>query len=354
MSVSRLLPEETIRQVAAAIDIVELIGRDVLLRKTGVTFTGLCPFHQEKTPSFVVTPARQRFKCFGCGASGDVFGYVTLTGSMSFLDGVRHLAARAGIPIMGEALDAVPLVAFKPSARLGPTPGIERVLRLPQDLRRCRRAELRAVADRRGLSLEGLELATGRGLLWNGTQRTRPDWQARPSWIVTDRERVNAQARKMDGTTWQHIGDKKAFTLPGSRAAWPIGAREAEEFPFVALVEGGPDLLAAHHFIAAEGRENDAAAVAMLGAGNDIPEDALLFLANKRVRIFPHVDVAGEAAAVRWNDQLERVGCTVDAFRFEGLRRADGGAVGDLNDLALVDADCYEAERADLEEVLPR
>ena len=354
MSVTRLLPEATIRQVADACDIAELIGQDVTLRKTGATYTGLCPFHPEKTPSFTVTPARQRFKCFGCGASGDVFGYVTLAGSMSFLDGVRHLAARAGIAILDGMRDAAPLATFKPAVRPEAAPEPERVLRLPVDLHRGSQARRRAVADRRGLSLEGLELASERGLLWFGSPRTRPDWQAWPSWIVTDGERINAQARRMDGTPWPHIGGKKAYTLPGSRAAWPIGTREADAFPFVALVEGGPDLLAAHHFIVAEGRESDVAAVAVLGATNVIPEAALLLLANKRVRIYPHMDAAGAAAAVRWTAQLERVGCDVDAFSFEGLRRADGGAVGDLNDLALVDADDFEAERAELERILPQ
>ena len=354
MNVSRLLPAETIRQVAEATDIVELIGQDVQLKKTGATYTGLCRFHSEKTPSFVVTPARQRFKCFGCGASGDVFGYVTLAGSMSFVDGVRHLAARAGIAIMDEAPKAASAITLKPRVRAAVEPEPERVLRLPRDLRQCNRSDLRIVASRRGLSLEGLELASRRGLLWSGSPRTWPDWQAWPAWIVTDSERTNAQARKMDGTTWQHIGGKKAYTLPGSRAAWPIGTREAEAFPFVALVEGGPDLLSACQFIAAEGREHDVAAVAMLGAANPIPEDALLLLANKQVRLFPHMDPAGQDAAVRWTGQLERVGCDVDAFSFEGLRRADGGPVADLNDLALLDADDFDAERGNLEGILPQ
>jgi hypothetical protein len=122
----------------------------------------------------------------------------------------------------------------------------------------------------------------------------------------------------------------------------------------VALVEGGPDLLAAHCFIVAEGREKDVAAVGMMGGANHIPEDALLFLAKKRVRIFPHIDPAGQAAAVRWTEQLERVGCEVDAFDLSGLRRADGADVKDLNDLALIDADCFEAERGDLERILPQ
>ena len=80
----------------------------------------------------------------------------------------------------------------------------------------------------------------------------------------------------------------------------------------------------------------------------------MLYLADRRVRLFPHTDPAGHDAAIRWTEQLERVNCTVDAFSFEGLRRIDGGAVTDLNDLALIAPNSFEAERAELEEVLPK
>ncbi len=350
MSDSRLLSDDTIRQVAAASDIAEIVGACVPLKKTGATFTALCPFHQEKSPSFTVTPARQSFKCFGCGAGGDVFRFVILSESIGFRDAVLVLARRAGITVDGADTSVRIHTDPRPPPKLPqrPTPEPPRVLRLPSDLRQGVPPEIRAVAKRRGLSAAGLELASKRGLLWYGSPR------GLAAWIVTDRARVNAQARRMDGGLWAHIGGKKAWTLPGARASWPIGTREADQFPFVALVEGAPDLLAAHHFIAAEDRRKDVAAVAMLGAANHIPEDALIFLAHKRVRIFPHTDAAGQAAAVRWTEQLERVGCEVDAFDLSGLRRADGEAVGDLNDLAMVDADCFETERAELSEALPR
>ncbi len=349
MSVSRLLPPEIIRQVADANLIEEVIGADLPLRKTGAVLTGLCPFHQERSPSFTVTPSRQRYKCFGCGAGGDVFAYCMARQGVGFLPAAHFLAQRGGIHL--EALDAAATrpTNLAPRAKM-PVRREEPVkaLLLPSDLRAAAGAALQAVAARRALSAAGLELASARGLFWTGTGRTRP------AWIVTAQRRAHAQARRVDGRSWEHIGGKKAWTLPGSRAAWPIGAAEADGFPCVALVEGGPDLLAAHYFIVAEDREADTAAIAMLGAANVIPEDALLLLANKRVRLFPHLDAAGREAAVRWTRQLERVGCEVDAFAFEGLRRGDGGAVEDLNDLAMIDADDFEQERAELMEVLPR
>src|SRR5436190_1180982 len=70
------IPTQTIEQIAAANDIVEVIGTYFPLKRAGSTFKALCPFHQEKTPSFTVSPSRQTFHCFGCGAGGSVFRFV--------------------------------------------------------------------------------------------------------------------------------------------------------------------------------------------------------------------------------------------------------------------------------------
>lgn len=131
--------------------------------------------------------------------------------------------------------------------------------------------------------------------------------------------------------------------LKGSQAAWPVGIGEAAEFPTVALCEGGPDLLAACHFIAIEGREADAAPVAMLGSSCGIHADALPLFAGKRVRIFRHVDESGDKAAIRWAGQLTNAGADVDALAFDGLRRVDNAPVNDLNDVARIHADELDA-----------
>ena len=70
------IPTQNIEQIAAANDIVEVIGSYFPLKRAGTTFKALCPFHQEKTPSFTVSPSRQTFHCFGCGAGGSVFRFV--------------------------------------------------------------------------------------------------------------------------------------------------------------------------------------------------------------------------------------------------------------------------------------
>src|SRR5262245_43942441 len=83
--------------VRAAVDIVELVGRFVNLRKAGQNYKGLCPFHGEKTPSFMVNPRKGIFHCFGCGVGGDAFGFLMRQDRLSFPEAVRALARAAGV-----------------------------------------------------------------------------------------------------------------------------------------------------------------------------------------------------------------------------------------------------------------
>jgi hypothetical protein len=157
----------------------------------------------------------------------------------------------------------------------------------------------------------------------------------------------------MDGRLWQHLPEPaKAYTLPGCWAAWPIGIKESQPFSMIALVEGGPDLLAVHHFIFAEGRDQDVAGVCITGATHSIHEDALPHFADKRVRLFPHLDDAGQQSAERWTTQLERMGCVVDCFALTGITKVDGHLAKDLNDLSSMNADAFVRDR-ELWSVLP-
>src|SRR5438046_8708157 len=96
------IPSETIEQIAAANDIVEVIGSYFPLKRAGANFKALCPFHQEKTASFHVSPQRQTFHCFGCGVGGSVFRFVMDYERGGFPSAVRKLAARVGIPVVEE------------------------------------------------------------------------------------------------------------------------------------------------------------------------------------------------------------------------------------------------------------
>jgi DNA primase len=96
------IPTPNIEQIAAANDIVEVIGSYFPLKRAGSSYKALCPFHQEKTPSFNVSPQRQTFHCFGCGAGGSVFRFVMDYEHLDFPSAVKKLAARVGIPVIEE------------------------------------------------------------------------------------------------------------------------------------------------------------------------------------------------------------------------------------------------------------
>ncbi|MCJ7543233.1 MAG: DNA primase [Phycisphaerae bacterium] len=96
-------PGHFINQVAAATDVVDLIGQYVALKKRGKEFVGLCPFHDDKRPSLNVSPSKQIFKCFACGAGGGVFQFLMLYEKLPFPQAVRTLAERAHIPLPPEA-----------------------------------------------------------------------------------------------------------------------------------------------------------------------------------------------------------------------------------------------------------
>ncbi|MCG8333626.1 MAG: DNA primase [Proteobacteria bacterium] len=94
---SGFISQEQKEQILKANDIVQLINDYVLLKPSGKNFLGLCPFHQEKTPSFTVSPSYQNFKCYGCGESGDSIRFVMSIENLQFVEAVRFLAKRGGI-----------------------------------------------------------------------------------------------------------------------------------------------------------------------------------------------------------------------------------------------------------------
>jgi len=96
---SGFIPEEKIEEIRIASDIYEVISGYMALNKTGKNYKGLCPFHQEKTPSFVVSTEKQMFHCFGCGLGGNVFSFLMKHENISFPESVLFLARRYGIQI---------------------------------------------------------------------------------------------------------------------------------------------------------------------------------------------------------------------------------------------------------------
>jgi len=94
-----LIPDEKKEEIREAADLVEVVGDYVKLKKAGRNWKGLCPFHDEKTPSFVVTPEMGIYKCFGCGESGDVFNFMMEMEGVGFVEAMRDLAGRFGVTL---------------------------------------------------------------------------------------------------------------------------------------------------------------------------------------------------------------------------------------------------------------
>ncbi len=108
-----MIPRDFIDQLLSRVDIVDVIDRRVPLKKAGQNYQACCPFHGEKTPSFTVSPTKQFYHCFGCGAHGSAIGFLMEYGGLSFVDAVKSLADEAGLKVPEDA-------NFQPKPRTGP------------------------------------------------------------------------------------------------------------------------------------------------------------------------------------------------------------------------------------------
>lgn len=99
------IPPEVIQTIQESVDVVDVVSRYVTLRRTGRSFKGLCPFHEEKTPSFHVFPESGRYKCFGCGEGGDVYTFLMKRNNLTFIEVVEELAREAHIALPKEQED---------------------------------------------------------------------------------------------------------------------------------------------------------------------------------------------------------------------------------------------------------
>lgn len=277
------------------------------------------PNGSDKKPSASVFAEGRLLKDFRTGKTYDAPALLAEVEGMGSIEACKLMIQLAGV----EKNEAPRFIA-----KVSPTPAPPRTKPDLQRLRLCEpsESETLALARLRHVSTAAVRLAQQRGFLWCCDSR-----EAR-AWVLRDGLGWVAVARRMDGQGWQCLGGAKARLVRGSRAAWPLGAEESSSFPAIALVEGGPDFLAAFHFILEAGMEGSVAPVAVLGAGMGIDAEALPLLRGKRVRIFVDDDDAGGRAFARWSEQLRSVDAVVDGFGFSGLIHATGQPAKDLND----------------------
>ena len=291
-----------------------------------------CPWREDHKPSFSVSDDGLLWNDFTTGQGGDAIDFLREATGLSKDAAFKKFMEMAG------GMPSTPL----PVVRRAATPPQARELPVLPAMRSGTPEEHKVLAALRHVHLEAVRVADGADLLRFGESK------GCPAWFVVDPGGRNAQARRLDGRPWEGI-DAKAQTLPGCWASWPIGAGHGD-YDTICLVEGGPDLLAALHFIVLGGRAAEVAPVAMLGAGQKIHPEALPWFAGRRVRIYAHADDAGRAAAQRWRDQLIPVGATVDAVDCGGYRMQDGRTSGDLNDLTQIHPD----DAGELTDLLPK
>lgn len=98
------IPQAFIQELLSRVDVVEVVGRYVQLKKAGANFMGLCPFHGEKSPSFSVSPAKQFYHCFGCGVNGNAISFLMEHAGMGFVEAVKDLAQQTGLPVPDDDL----------------------------------------------------------------------------------------------------------------------------------------------------------------------------------------------------------------------------------------------------------
>src|SRR5688572_19760481 len=94
-----MISQNSIQQILGRLDIIDVVGSFVRLKKRGTNYLGLCPFHNEKTPSFTVSPTKEIYKCFGCGRSGNTISFVMEHEKYSYVEALKWLANRYGIEI---------------------------------------------------------------------------------------------------------------------------------------------------------------------------------------------------------------------------------------------------------------
>ncbi len=176
-----MIPEQFKQDLLNRVDVVEVVSRYVRLKKAGANFQGLCPFHNEKSPSFSVSPAKQFYHCFGCGAHGNAIGFLMAYGGMGYVDAVKDLASMAGMQVP-EAQPRSPEQAQRESERKEQETSLTAVMEKAMEFYR---AELKkapqATAYLKGRGLTGEIAARFRiGYApddWQGLKAAFPDYE---------------------------------------------------------------------------------------------------------------------------------------------------------------------------------
>ena len=189
-----MIPESFIQELLSRVDIVEVVGRYVQLKKAGANYQACCPFHAEKTPSFTVSPTKQFYHCFGCGAHGSAIGFVMQYAGLGFVEAVEELAGQLGLPVPRQA-------SARAQEKARQQPLTERMARAARFYKEQLKASPRAIDYLKGRGLTG-EIAAKYGLGyapddWRGLQGIFDDYDG-PAMIECGLVVENEQGRRYD------------------------------------------------------------------------------------------------------------------------------------------------------------
>lgn len=337
-----MIPQEYIQEVVRRNDIEEVIGQYVQLRRRGRTLSGLCPFHNEKTPSFVVYPDTQSFYCFGCGAAGDVINFVRKYNNLGYVESVKQLAARAGMPLPEED-------DRESRAR-------QRLLEINRCAARYFYENLNAQTpeaalarkywkEKRGLSDAairrfGLGYAPneGFGLVNYLKRRGFQDDELEHSGLIRRSERGNLYTifrhrvmvpiidvrgaiiafggRVLDDSKPKYLNSPETPIFHKSRNLFALNLSKSTKNDYFILAEGYMDVIALH-------QAGFDSAVASLGTSLTEEQARIIARHTDRIIISYDADGAGQAAAQRAIDILKKCDLQVKVLRIPGAKDPD-------------------------------
>jgi len=324
-----LIPDELLDEIQERADIAEVIGRSVVLKRAGRHFKALCPFHREKTPSFVVNTDKQIFHCFGCGTGGNVFSFLMQQDRMTFPEAVRHLAEQVGVRLPERAAKGQDDASQRLSALTEKVCRyFERMLSQPQgkaardyltrrgvsdDTRQRFRlgwapsgwTRLLTAATTKGVVREELEAA---GLVVKGRAAHYDRFRNRLMFPIMDvRGRVvGFGGRSLDGQEPKYLNSPEtALYIKGRHLFGLAQAKEAiGKDKTAVLVEGYFDCI-----VLSQG--GIAHVVSPLGTALTVDQVRLLKRYAERVLLAFDADAAGETATLRSIDLLIEAGVSV-------------------------------------------
>ena len=332
-----------IEEIKANIDIVEVVSQYVSLKRKGRNYFGLCPFHNEKSPSFSVSETKQIFHCFGCGAGGDVIGFLKKIENIEFKDAVEMLAERANITLpkiettkeeqkmamLKEKVYQINEIAaqyfhenlYKPTAK----PAQEYVKKRRLDNNTLKKFqigysgnfdELYRELRKRGFNDE--EIFESKLVLMSKNGTPNDAFKKRLMFPIKDvKDRVIAfGGRALDDSKPKYINSPDTICYNKGRNLYALNIAKKTEKDFIIMVEGYMDAVSLHQ----RGIDN---AVASLGTALTEKQGRLLKRYKSKIIIGYDADGAGQSATMRGLEILQSIGYDIRILQLEGAKDPD-------------------------------